>query len=48
MPKTTEHVALWEKYQREGVPQKIPTESFWCNERLYVQTATVSSEALVL
>jgi|GEM_PF-6874883 len=48
MPKMTEFVALWKKYQRECVPQKIPTESFWCNERLYVQTATGSSEALVL
>jgi len=28
MPKMTDYVALWEKYQREGVPQKIPIERF--------------------
>jgi len=26
MPKMTDYVALWEKYQREGVSQKIPIE----------------------
>ena len=28
MPKMTDYVALWEKYQREGVSQKIPIERF--------------------
>lgn len=28
MPKMTDYVTLWEKYQREGVPQKIPIERF--------------------
>ena len=28
MPKMTDYVALWKKYQREGVPQKIPIERF--------------------
>ena len=28
MPKMTDYVALWEKYQREGVPKKIPIERF--------------------
>ena len=28
MPKMTDYLALWEKYQREGVPQKIPIERF--------------------
>ena len=28
MPKMTDYAALWEKYQREGVPQKIPIERF--------------------
>ena len=28
MPKITDYVTLWEKYQREGVSQKIPIERF--------------------
>ena len=28
MPKMTDYVALWEKYQREVVPQKILFECF--------------------
>ena len=28
MPKMTDYVALWKKYPREGVPQKIPIERF--------------------
>lgn len=28
MPKMTDYAALWKKYQREGVPQKIPNERF--------------------
>lgn len=28
MPKITDYLAIWEKYQREGVPQKIPIERF--------------------
>ena len=28
MPKITDYVTLWEKYQRECVPQKIPIERF--------------------
>jgi len=28
MPKMTDYVALWGKYQREGVPQKISIERF--------------------
>ena len=28
MPKMTDYVALWRKYQRENVPQKIPIEGF--------------------
>jgi len=28
MPKMTDYVALWRKYQRENVPQEIPIERF--------------------
>ena len=38
MPKMTDYVALLEKYQREGVPQKIPIERF-CVLNAYLRTS---------
>ena len=49
IPKMIDYVALWEKYQREGVPQKIPIERLpICDGYITLECATFSQSVIRL